>query len=167
MSDSSTRHLIRSQTVPRTIRIRISIGIRFRKRVLDTRIRIREGFRRRLCLYNHSGSSYAFSSSPSSSSETNRSKEEKKMAGPFPPGIRFVPTDQEVINCFLRRLVDGLPVTPGVIHHSDIYQTEPWNLPGKHANLYLIDPLRYHLDLQEILWTGQKAQATTTRRGIG
>ncbi|CAL9106046.1 unnamed protein product [Musa acuminata var. zebrina] len=51
------------------------------------------------------------------------------MAGPFPPGIRFVPTDQEVISCFLRPLVDGLPVPPGEIHHSDIYQTEPWNLP--------------------------------------
>ncbi|URD93625.1 No apical meristem (NAM) protein [Musa troglodytarum] len=51
------------------------------------------------------------------------------MARPYPPGIRFVPTDQEVIGYFLRRLVDGLPVPPGVIHHSDIYQTEPWNLP--------------------------------------
>lgn len=167
MSDSATRHLIRSQTVSWHDSNPNQYGIRFSKRVLDTCIRIRVGFRRRLCLYNHSSSSYTFSSSPSSSSETNHSKEEKNMAGPFPPGIRFVPTDQEVISCFLRPLVDGLPVTPGVIHHSDIYQTEPWNLPGKHANLYLIDPLRYQLDLQEILWTVQKAQATTTRRGIG
>ncbi|RZR84136.1 hypothetical protein BHM03_00010900, partial [Ensete ventricosum] len=95
------------------------LGIRFRKRVVSQFEKASASFLL-LCLYNIIAAAAA------------GTEEEKKMAplaGPFPPGIRFVPTDQELIGYFLRQLIDGLPVPPGVIHYSDIYQTEPWNLP--------------------------------------
>ncbi|XP_073113476.1 NAC transcription factor 47-like [Elaeis guineensis] len=43
-------------------------------------------------------------------------------------GMRFLPTDVEVIR-FLQKRVEGSPLPPKLMHECDVYAQEPWNLP--------------------------------------
>ncbi|KAA0054631.1 transcription factor JUNGBRUNNEN 1-like [Cucumis melo var. makuwa] len=48
----------------------------------------------------------------------------------FPlPGFRFHPTDEELVDYYLRRKVDKKSVTLELIKHIDIYRHNPWDLP--------------------------------------
>ncbi|CAH2072184.1 unnamed protein product, partial [Thlaspi arvense] len=46
------------------------------------------------------------------------------------PGFKFSPTDVELISYYLKRKMDGLERSVEVIPDADIYNFEPWDLPG-------------------------------------
>lgn len=46
------------------------------------------------------------------------------------PGFRFHPTDQELVDFYLRRKVEKRPLSIELIKHIDIYKYDPWDLPS-------------------------------------
>ncbi|KAK9674581.1 hypothetical protein RND81_12G242200 [Saponaria officinalis] len=46
------------------------------------------------------------------------------------PGFRFHPTDQELVSYYLKRKVCGKPIRFDAISETDIYKSEPWDLPA-------------------------------------
>ncbi|CAA7014497.1 unnamed protein product [Microthlaspi erraticum] len=49
----------------------------------------------------------------------------------LPPGFRFHPTDEELIDYYLKRKVEGLEIELEVIPVIDLYSFDPWELPDK------------------------------------
>ncbi|XP_010931442.1 NAC domain-containing protein 2 [Elaeis guineensis] len=49
----------------------------------------------------------------------------------LPPGFRFHPTDEELIQHYLRNRVASLPCPVSIIAEVDIYKFDPWDLPVK------------------------------------
>ncbi|XP_077225074.1 xylem NAC domain 1 [Tasmannia lanceolata] len=49
----------------------------------------------------------------------------------LPPGFRFYPTDEELIEHFLYRKAAHLPCHPDIIPALDLHQYDPWELNGK------------------------------------
>ncbi|XP_021893601.1 NAC domain-containing protein 71-like [Carica papaya] len=49
----------------------------------------------------------------------------------LPPGFRFHPTDEELIDYYLKRKVQGLEIELEVIPVVDLYKFDPWELPDK------------------------------------
>ncbi|KAF8084934.1 hypothetical protein N665_0693s0025 [Sinapis alba] len=47
------------------------------------------------------------------------------------PGFKFSPTDVELISYYLKRKMDGFERSVEIIPEIDIYNFEPWDLPGK------------------------------------
>ncbi|KAL8147045.1 transcription factor JUNGBRUNNEN 1-like [Apium graveolens] len=45
------------------------------------------------------------------------------------PGFRFHPTDEELVDFYLRRKVEKRPIRIELIKHIDIYKYDPWDLP--------------------------------------
>ncbi|XP_074369608.1 transcription factor JUNGBRUNNEN 1-like [Apium graveolens] len=45
------------------------------------------------------------------------------------PGFRFHPTDEELVDFYLRRKVEKRPISIELIKHIDIYKYDPWDLP--------------------------------------
>ncbi|KAK6163296.1 hypothetical protein DH2020_000160 [Rehmannia glutinosa] len=63
--------------------------------------------------------------------------EEKKTVSDiqYPPGIRFHPSDEELITYYLQRKVNCLPLPANVITDIELYSYNPWDLPSmKEAN---------------------------------
>jgi hypothetical protein len=48
----------------------------------------------------------------------------------LPPGFRFHPTDEELVNYYLKRKVHGLSIELDIIPEVDLYKCEPWDLAG-------------------------------------
>ncbi|KAL0684940.1 hypothetical protein Bca4012_051788 [Brassica carinata] len=48
----------------------------------------------------------------------------------LPPGFRFHPTDEELIDYYLKRKVEGLEIELEVIPVIDLYKFDRWELPG-------------------------------------
>ncbi|KAK1286123.1 NAC domain-containing protein 74 [Acorus calamus] len=48
----------------------------------------------------------------------------------LPPGFRFHPNDEELVDYYLKRKVDGLKIELEVIPEIDLYKYDPWELPG-------------------------------------
>lgn len=46
------------------------------------------------------------------------------------PGFRFHPTDEELVRYYLKRKVCNKPFKFDAISVTDIYKSEPWDLPG-------------------------------------
>ena len=46
------------------------------------------------------------------------------------PGFRFHPTEEELIEFYLRRKVEGKRFTVEIITFLDLYRFDPWELPG-------------------------------------
>lgn len=46
------------------------------------------------------------------------------------PGFRFHPTDEELVNFYLRRKVEEIPISVELIQQMDIYKYDPWDLPS-------------------------------------
>ena len=51
-------------------------------------------------------------------------------AATLPPGFRFHPTDEELVDYYLKRKVEGLEIELEVIPVIDFYKFDPWELPG-------------------------------------
>ncbi|CAH2046196.1 unnamed protein product [Thlaspi arvense] len=49
----------------------------------------------------------------------------------LPPGFRFHPTDEELIDYYLKRKVEGLEIELEVIPVIELYKFDPWELPDK------------------------------------
>lgn len=47
------------------------------------------------------------------------------------PGFRFHPTEEELVEFYLRRKVEGRRFNVELITFLDLYRYDPWELPGK------------------------------------
>ena len=47
-----------------------------------------------------------------------------------PPGFRFHPTDEELVDYYLRKKVASKRIDLDVIGDVDLYKIEPWDLQG-------------------------------------
>lgn len=47
-----------------------------------------------------------------------------------PPGFRFHPTDEELVDYYLRKKVTSRRIDLDVIKDVDLYKIEPWDLQG-------------------------------------
>ncbi|RVX15668.1 NAC domain-containing protein 7 [Vitis vinifera] len=47
-----------------------------------------------------------------------------------PPGFRFHPTDEELVDYYLRKKVASRRIDLDVIKDVDLYKIEPWDLQG-------------------------------------
>lgn len=51
----------------------------------------------------------------------------------LPPGFRFHPTDEELVNYYLKRKVQGQEIELDIIPEVDLYKCEPWELAGEYS----------------------------------
>ncbi|CAN4100587.1 unnamed protein product [Withania somnifera] len=51
--------------------------------------------------------------------------------GGLPPGFRFHPTDEELVNYYLKKKIHGLHIELDIIPEVDLYKCEPWQLAEK------------------------------------
>nr|AXU39990.1 NAC protein [Lilium pumilum] len=64
----------------------------------------------------------------------------------LPPGFRFHPTDEELVNYYLKRKIHGLKIELDIIPEVDLYKCEPWELadksflPSRDPELYFFGP---------------------------
>jgi hypothetical protein len=62
-----------------------------------------------------------------------------------PPGFRFHPTDEELVDYYLRKKVASRRIDLNVIKDVDLYKIEPWDLQGQyvdsHINIQLLPQL--------------------------
>jgi len=64
----------------------------------------------------------------------------------LPPGFRFHPTDEELVNYYLKRKVHGLSIELDIIPEVDLYKCEPWELaeksflPSRDSEWYFFGP---------------------------
>ena len=64
----------------------------------------------------------------------------------LPPGFRFHPTDEELVNYYLKRKVHGLSIELDIIPEVDLYKCEPWELAGNLKSKFIqLLILRTHL----------------------
>ena len=49
-----------------------------------------------------------------------------------PPGFRFHPTDEELVDYYLRKKVALKRIDLDIIKDVDLYKIEPWDLQGNH-----------------------------------
>lgn len=62
------------------------------------------------------------------------------------PGFRFHPTEEELIEFYLRRKVEGKRFNVELITFLDLYRYDPWELPG----IYIHIDLSLHLHTASI-----------------
>jgi len=64
--------------------------------------------------------------------DTNQSREKPRMQGELelPPGFRFHPTDDELVNHYLCRKCAAQSIAAAIIKEIDLYKFDPWQLPG-------------------------------------
>ncbi|CAI0400033.1 unnamed protein product [Linum tenue] len=64
----------------------------------------------------------------------------------LPPGFRFHPTDEELVNYYLKRKIHGQEIELDIIPEVDLYKCEPWELaeksflPSKDPEWYFFGP---------------------------
>lgn len=51
------------------------------------------------------------------------------------PGFRFHPTEEELVEFYLRRMVEGKRFNVELITFLDLYRYDPWELPGMYCSL--------------------------------
>jgi No apical meristem (NAM) protein len=64
--------------------------------------------------------------------ERKREGERREIMAPvgLPPGFRFHPTDEELVNYYLKRKIHGQKIELDIIPEIDLYKSEPWELSG-------------------------------------
>lgn len=50
-----------------------------------------------------------------------------------PPGFRFHPTDEELVDYYLRKKIASKKIDLDVIRDVDLYKIEPWDLQGRNS----------------------------------
>lgn len=55
-----------------------------------------------------------------------------------PPGFRFHPTDEELVDYYLRKKITARRIDLDVIKDVDLYKIEPWDLQGIRIKFSLI-----------------------------
>lgn len=64
----------------------------------------------------------------------------------FPPGFRFHPSDEELINYYLKNKITSRPLPALIIAEIDLYKYNPWELPSLFfftiLSLYLLTILK-------------------------
>lgn len=53
------------------------------------------------------------------------------------PGFRFHPTDEELLEFYLKRKIQHHPIPAELIKQVDIYKYDPCDLPSKYTQLFL------------------------------
>ena len=66
------------------------------------------------------------------------------------PGFRFHPTEEELIEFYLRRKVEGKRFNVELITSLDLYRYDPWELPGTHVQFTAIKSPCYLMFQQSI-----------------
>lgn len=59
-----------------------------------------------------------------------RTLEDMNTFAHVPPGFRFHPTDEELVDYYLRKKVTSRRIDLDVIKDVDLYKIEPWDLQG-------------------------------------
>jgi No apical meristem (NAM) protein len=52
-----------------------------------------------------------------------------------PPGFRFHPTDEELVDYYLRKKMTSKKIDLDIIRDVDLYKIEPWDLQGIQPHL--------------------------------
>lgn len=55
-----------------------------------------------------------------------------------PPGFRFHPTDEELVDYYLRKKLAARKIDLDVIKEIDLYKIEPWDLQGMYIYIHQI-----------------------------
>jgi hypothetical protein len=53
-----------------------------------------------------------------------------------PPGFRFHPTDEELVDHYLRKKIASKRIDLDIIKDVDLYKIEPWDLQGTSLIIY-------------------------------
>lgn len=71
------------------------------------------------------------------------------------PGFRFHPTEEELIEFYLRRKVEGKRFNVELITFLDLYRYDPWELPGKYTfHMYIYtEPVSIYLGICSYIYT--------------
>ncbi|KAF2322933.1 hypothetical protein GH714_032167 [Hevea brasiliensis] len=96
----------------------------------------------------------------------------------LPIGYRFHPTDEELLLHYLRRKVFGVPLPASVIPELDVFQADPWSLPGnlKEKRYFFgrnwgmtvkTDARKLLVRLLEAYWQGRQIVASFSNHVIG
>ncbi|KAI4347342.1 hypothetical protein L6164_008160 [Bauhinia variegata] len=101
----------------------------------------------------------------------------------LPPGFRFHPTDEELVNYYLKRKINGQEIELDIIPEVDLYKCEPWELaeksflPSRDPEWYFFGPrdrkypngFRTNRATQAGYWksTGKDRKVTGQNRAIG
>lgn len=56
------------------------------------------------------------------------------------PGFRFHPTEEELVEFYLRRKVEGKRFNVELITFLDLYRYDPWELPGISSFFFFFNP---------------------------
>lgn len=54
-----------------------------------------------------------------------------------PPGFRFHPTDEELVDHYLRKKIASKRIDLDIIKDVDLYKIEPWDLQGMDFIIYI------------------------------
>lgn len=54
----------------------------------------------------------------------------------IPPGFRFHPTDEELVDYYLKKKITSTRIDLDVIKEVNLYNIEPWDLQGT-INIYI------------------------------
>ncbi|XP_059642718.1 NAC domain-containing protein 54-like [Cornus florida] len=101
----------------------------------------------------------------------------------LPPGFRFHPTDEELVNYYLKRKIHGQQIELDIIPEVDLYKCEPWELaeksflPSRDPEWYFFGPrdrkypngFRTNRATRAGYWksTGKDRKVTCQNRAIG
>ncbi|KAJ3689185.1 hypothetical protein LUZ61_018349 [Rhynchospora tenuis] len=82
----------------------------------------------------------------------------------LPPGFRFHPTDEELVNYYLKRKIHGQKIELDIIPEIDLYKSEPWELSEK-SFLPSRDPEWYFFGLRDRKYPNGFRTNRATRSG--
>lgn len=68
------------------------------------------------------------------------------------PGFRFHPTEEELLNFYLRNTVSGKKSHYNIIGLTNIYHYDPWELPGMYVCIYIYIYMHVNYVLNLILF---------------